>query len=102
MTEEEKYFTYTDIQTGDSPIKRLVIKDRESGISSLQKQLRTLEQENEVLLKQKNGIMATNIKYFMALEEIREKTEKFDYFNSTLTDASNIIQRIREVIDEIN
>ena len=36
------------------------------------KQLQRLKQENEALLKQKNGVMATNIKYFMALEEIRE------------------------------
>lgn len=117
MTEGEKYFTYTDIQTGDSPMKRLVIKNRASGISSLQKQLRTLEQENNALkaklqnitvqsnneitaLKQENEKIRTRqIKLYIALDVIKDIAEKYSDSIDKANDALySIIDKINEVI----
>ena len=40
-------------------------------------------------------------KYKSALEEIREIANKFDYWNSNLPEASNVINEIKDKIDEV-
>lgn len=40
-------------------------------------------------------------KYKSALEEIKEIANKFDYWNSNLPEASNVINEIKDKIDEV-
>lgn len=59
------------------------------------------EQENKENIHYLACMTEQRNKYKTALEEIKIEAEKFDYWGNNLTDASNVINSIKEKIDEV-
>ena len=66
-------------------------------VEECHKYMAKLEDENEKLLEQKNSVMATNIKYFMALEEIKSLCD----FNYTFSATNSLAKEIFNIANEV-